>query len=77
MNDIYKVKIQLRDTTLEFTTALDRDKKLKAIKNALVALGISEDNIILTSIDSKYSDFIEQYLDKVKPTLEVVAPPVK
>jgi len=65
MKDIYKIKVQLRDTTLEFTIATSRDKKLKAIKDALVVLGIPEGNVILTPIDSRYSDFVEQYIDKV------------
>jgi len=61
----YKIKIQLRDTVMEFDKKAARDAKYIALVSGVVKLGIPSDNLIVSKIDTEHSDFLGQDLEKV------------
>ena len=74
----YKVKMQLRDTVLEAVTKAERDAKFDDIVAAIKALGIPDDNLILTKVDTKVSTFTGNEEEKVMGSnAKVVEPPVE
>ena len=62
---MYKLKLQLRDTTREFASKAACDNAYKRVLNDLLALGIPERNIVLYKIETEYSDFLKREVEKV------------
>lgn len=48
----YEIKVQLRDTVLEFTEEDDRNSAYADVIQELRGLGIPDDNIIVRKIDN-------------------------
>jgi len=62
---MYKVKVQLRDTVLEFDSAVERDKKFNTLVKGATGLGIPPENIIVSKIDTQYSSFLDAEIEKI------------
>ena len=61
----YRLKLQLRDSFKDFATTVAREKAYDKAKIALLALGIPEENIVLTRSETLYVPFIGADVEKV------------
>ena len=58
------LKLQLRDTRKEFQSEEARERAYDKVLSTLTNLGIPENNIVLSKIDTEYSGFLSKDLEK-------------
>ena len=61
----YKLKLQLRDTSRNFTTVTARNTAYDKVLAGLISLGVPEKNILLYKIETQYSTFLGKEVEKV------------
>jgi|TARA_Y100000310_G_scaffold321723_1_gene379767 hypothetical protein len=61
---VFILKLQLRDTRKEFQSEEARDRAYDKVLSTLTNLGIPENNIVLSKIDTEYSGFLSKDLEK-------------
>lgn len=58
------LKLQLRDTRKEFQSEEARERAYDKVLSTLTNLGIPENNIVLSKIDTEYSKFLGKDMEK-------------
>ena len=58
------LKLQLRDTRKEFQSEEARERAYDKVLSTLTNVGIPENNIVLSKIDTEYSGFLSKDLEK-------------